>query len=119
MPTPLPDYYALLEVPASATLEQIKQSYRRLVRRYHPDLNAQARDDHIKLLNEAYAVLSDATRRAAYNTLRQRQEQAERIATQIREQQAESRRKTSQDPPMTWTQGIIGFVRELRKAMRE
>lgn len=118
MATPLPDYYALLEVSASATLQQIKRSYRRLVRLYHPDINAQrrdGRDERIKQLNEAYAILSDATRRAAYDALLRKQQQAEQIADVIRTQQAEAQRT----PEMTWTEGMIGFVRELRRGMRE
>jgi len=117
MGTPLPDYYALLEVPATATLEQIKQSYRRLARMYHPDLNKQAREDRIKKLNEAYEVLSDATRRAAYDTLLRRYQQAEMVAGAIRSQQ-KLRRAAPKEPKMTWKEGIIGFVRELRKELR-
>jgi curved DNA-binding protein CbpA len=114
MPTPLPDYYAVLELPASATLHQIKRSYRRLVRLYHPDLNTHARDDRIKKLNEAYEVLSDPTRRAAYDALLQRQRQAEYLAEATRSQQTVPR-----EPKMTWMEGIIGFVRELKKELRE
>ncbi|TMC62646.1 MAG: hypothetical protein E6J21_05890 [Chloroflexota bacterium] len=50
---PETDYYAVLDVSPSATQSEIKRSYRRLARKYHPDLNQQARDQHIKLLNEA------------------------------------------------------------------
>ena len=66
----VPDYYARLEVAPNATPAQIKAAYRRLVRLHHPDLNKQAKDVHIKRLNEAYAVLSSTTRRAAYDSLR-------------------------------------------------
>ena len=61
------DYYAILEVPTSASLEQIKQSYRRLVRLYHPDINKGSEDIRIKQLNEAYAVLSDPVKRTTYD----------------------------------------------------
>lgn len=115
MTTPLPDYYALLEVSGSATLQQIKRSYRRLARLYHPDINAQGHDDRIKQLNEAYATLSDVARRAAYDALLSKQRQAEQIADAIRSQQAQAQR----EPKMTWTEGMIGFVRELRKGMHE
>src|SRR5581483_2631477 len=64
---PLKNYYAILEVPRHATLTQIKQSYRRLARLYHPDLNKQIHDDRIKQLNEAYDVLSDTARRLHYD----------------------------------------------------
>ena len=62
------DYYAVLEVQRSATQEEIRQSFRRLARKYHPDVNkspdAEAR---FKEINEAYEVLKDQERRAAYD----------------------------------------------------
>lgn len=123
MPTPLPDYYALLEVPVSATLQQIKSSYRRLARLYHPDLNKQAREDRIKKLNEAYDVLSNATKRAAYDALLRRYRQAEVIADAIRSQQSKQthagQQAASGAPRMTWREGVIGFVRELKRGLRD
>ena len=118
----MPDYYAALEVPSTATTIEIKRSYRRLVRKYHPDLNRQARDQHIKLLNEAYAVLSNPTRRAAYDAARaeEARHKAEQEAllhrqTQARQQQEQARREAK----MTWAEGMVGFVRELKKALQE
>ena len=110
----LPDYYALLEVPYHATLGQIKRSYRRLARLHHPDLNQQVGDERIKQLNEAYAVLSDRARRAAYDI--QRLEMA-RMAL-IHEALSRQYEATQQEPPMTWKQGITGFVSELKKEMK-
>jgi curved DNA-binding protein CbpA len=118
----LPDYYAILEVPPAATLTDIKRSYRRLVRKYHPDLNKQAMDQDIKLLNEAYAVLSNPTRRAAYDA--QRAEEKRRIAAQeaLRRKQEQAKREQEQgrrEAEMTWAEGVVGFVRELKKALQE
>ena len=94
----LPDYYLLLELPATATQSEIKRSYRRLARRYHPDLNPEALDRHIKLLNEAYKVLSDPVTRAAYDEQCRllREEAAQRRQQERakpRQQQEETRRR--------------------------
>jgi curved DNA-binding protein CbpA len=113
---PTPDYYAFLQVPSSATPSEIKRSYRRLARQYHPDLNQQALDEHIKLLNEAYAILRDPQKRALYDTQR-RQAQERRTADQeaLRRRQA----PIKQEPKMTWVEGFFGFIKELKKNMRE
>ena len=86
---------------------------------HHPDLNKQAKDTRIKQLNEAYAVLSSTTRRAAYDSLRAEEQRAAQIADAIRRQQEAAKRKGAEEPKMTWMQGAIGFVREFRKALRE
>lgn len=116
----LPDYYAILEVKPTATPTELKQSYRRLVRLHHPDLNQQQQDSKIKRLNEAYEVLSDPQKRAAYNTLLLQEYQ--RIMTQqtASSTKAQStRQKTQQEHKMTWAEGFKGFVEELKKGMRE
>ena len=126
----LPDYYLLLELPATATQSEIKRSYRRLARRYHPDLNPEALDRHIKLLNEAYKVLSNPATRAAYDEQCRllREEAAQRRQQQekakLRQQQEAARRLQQQlaakrEPKMTWVEGIFGFVRELKKGIRD
>jgi formylglycine-generating enzyme required for sulfatase activity len=65
---PGPDYYAILEVPASATQAALQASYRALCKKYHPDTRLpDASSDKMALLNEAYAVLSDRERRRKYD----------------------------------------------------
>jgi curved DNA-binding protein CbpA len=104
------DYYHILEVPPTATLAEIKRSYRRLARLHHPDLNKQAIDSHIKRLNEAYEVLRDPLKRAAYDELRA---EAERQTALRRQAQAK------REPEMTWVEGVFGFVNELKKGLKE
>ncbi len=62
------DYYAILNVPRTATDAQIKSAYRRLARKHHPDVNKDAgAEDQFKRINEAYEVLGDAAKRAQYD----------------------------------------------------
>lgn len=103
------DYYAILGVSPNASTVEIKQAYRHLVRLHHPDLNTQAQDAQMKRLNQAYEVLRDPRKRAAYDEQR-RQAQLQR--EQLRQEQAEH------EPKMTWMQGMIGFVRELKKELQ-
>ncbi|XLZ72628.1 DnaJ C-terminal domain-containing protein [Massilia sp. SR12] len=64
------DYYATLGVARTASDEEIKKAYRKLVRKYHPDVSKEAdADARTKELNEAYGVLGDAEKRAAYDSL--------------------------------------------------
>ena len=70
--TRLPDYYAILGVPADATMAQIKKAYRKLARQHHPDTNPGDTDaaDRFKAITEAYEVLTDPARRQAYDATR-------------------------------------------------
>ena len=116
----IPDYYKRLEVAPDATREQIKASYHRLVRLYHPDLNKQAQDTLIKQLNEAYGVLSSPIKRAAYDKLRREEQQAAKIADAIRERREQQKREAAkQEPKMSWMEGAFGFVQELKKELRD
>ena len=101
-------------MPRTATLAQIKQSYRRLARLYHPDLNKQIHDDRIKQLNEAYDVLSDTARRLHYDIVLLEEMRNALILEMLRRQQEKMRR----EPKMTWREGVIGFVQELKKEMQ-
>lgn len=64
------DYYATLDVKRDASADDIKKAFRKLARKYHPDVSKEADAEvHMKEVNEAYAVLSDPEKRAAYDQL--------------------------------------------------
>src|SRR5690348_1102253 len=64
------DYYKTLDVPRNATPEAIKVAYRRLARKYHPDVSREPLAElRFKEVGEAYKVLKDPATRAAYDLI--------------------------------------------------
>jgi molecular chaperone DnaJ len=65
---PQRDYYEVLGLPRTATPDDIKSAFRKLARQYHPDVSQEANaEERFKEINEAYAVLSEPEKRAAYD----------------------------------------------------
>lgn len=71
------DYYEILGVAPSADNKVIKQTYRQLARKHHPDVNPgnKEAEEKFKTINEAYQVLSDAKQRKKYDELRAQYQQ--------------------------------------------
>jgi molecular chaperone DnaJ len=67
--TPKHDYYETLSVPKTASEDDIRKAYRKLARKYHPDLNPgdKSAEDRFKNVQEAYDILSDAKKRQMYD----------------------------------------------------
>src|SRR5947209_18616619 len=65
------DYYESLGVPRTASAEDIKKSFRKLARQYHPDVakDKKKAEEKFKEINEAYEVLSDPAKRKKYDEL--------------------------------------------------
>ena len=63
------DYYKILELDKTATPDQIKKAYRKLARKFHPDVNPnnKAAEDKFKQINEANEVLSNPENRTKYD----------------------------------------------------
>ena len=66
------DYYKILDIPEFSTTEEIKNAYRKLARKWHPDVAGNSSDviARFKEINEAYEILSDGIKKVDYDKAR-------------------------------------------------
>jgi curved DNA-binding protein CbpA len=82
--TPTPDYYKVLQVDPLAEEEVIEAAYRRLARKYHPDVYAGPdASERMRELNRAYSVIGNEAKRRAYDNARQREIARQALAAQV------------------------------------
>ena len=64
------DYYEVLGVSKSASADEIKKAYRKMAKKYHPDVNPDNKEAQAKFteVNEAYEILSDPEKKSKYDT---------------------------------------------------
>ena len=86
------DYYKILELDKSATTDQVKKAYRKLARKYHPDLNPDNKEANkmFQQINEAHEVLSDPEKRKKYDQYGKDWQHAEQFEQQRSRQQYSS-----------------------------
>jgi hypothetical protein len=112
------DWYAILQIRSDAEPEVIEAAYRALARKYHPDVNrAAGADERIRAINEAYAVLHTAERRAAYDATRQRLKAAGGRMDGARQSDLEAKLRPAR--PVDLYQALVADVwrRALRRRM--
>ncbi|MBS1769717.1 MAG: DnaJ domain-containing protein [Acidobacteria bacterium] len=95
------DPYLLLEVPHTATREEIKKAYRKMALKWHPDKNggSMVAEEMFKKIKAAYDCLVDSSKRAAADAKRKYQEQAEAAKKAKAESDRHARARAYAQPP--------------------
>ena len=111
---PKKDYYDILGISKNATEKDIKQTYRRLARRYHPDVNPgdKTAEAKFKEMNAAYEVLSDKDKRQKYDKYGDNWQHADQMEEAAR-QQSQYQRYTTGDGANYQFGGDIGGMDSL------
>ncbi len=101
------DYYKTLGINKDASDKQVKQAYRKMARKYHPDVNSgeKAAEEKFKKINEAYEVLSDPEKRKKYD----RYGEQWQYADQFEQQRGQQRYTRQQGPAFDFGGGAGGF----------
>lgn len=110
------DPYTTLELPYTATADDIKKAYRRLAKMWHPDKNGESKEAEqmFKKINAAYECLSDKDKRAAEDLRRTQREQAEAAKkAQSQAHQQSTGRSTSQPKSWQWVESPLVAVAAL------
>ena len=99
------DYYAILGVPKTANEKEIRSAYRKLARKYHPDVNSgdKENEEKFKQLSEAYEVLSDPEKRKKYDQLGSRWREYEQWQQAGQPAGRTSGRGRGQAQPFDWS----------------
>lgn len=107
------DPYATLGVRPGADDAQVRKAYRRLARKHHPDRSGDRRTtERMKAINRAWAILSDATRRADHDASRANARQSSTAHWSTRSQRA-----TYWAPPPAWSAGTAAAVPPYRSTV--
>ncbi len=124
------NYYEILEVSRNASEEIIEKAYKVLAKKYHPDLqeeqNKKQAEEKMKLINEAYEVLSDTNKRKEYNIELENEEKRKTQEQQVNNYNRENRYEEEYDEsddeydtePLTKKQ-IKEQIKQERKAQKE
>ncbi|MFA5400913.1 MAG: DnaJ C-terminal domain-containing protein [Dehalococcoidia bacterium] len=116
------DYYSILGIPRNAPDKDVKSAYRKMARKYHPDVNPgdKAAEARFKEINEAFEVLSDADKRRKfdqYGSDFENQEAFARARQQARQQYQGSGRQGGGTPFTTYETGDMGDLNEVFESL--